>query len=62
MKEESATRYAYHLFGIVEDATKLSHANTDLCHNFVAQLVYLSKRERPDIELAVSFLCTGVVG
>ena len=49
MKCESATPAAHHLFDIVEDATKLSQADADLFHHFVAQLLYISKRERPDI-------------
>ena len=56
MKRESATYDAHHLFDISEDATKLSQADTDLFHHFVAQLLYLSKRARPDIQLSVYFL------
>ena len=59
-KGESATPAAHHLFDIAEDTTKLSHADADLFHHFVAQLLYLSKRACPDIQLAVSFLCTRV--
>ena len=62
MKGESATPAAHHLFDIAEDATKLSQANTDIFHHFVALLLYLSKRARPDIHLAVSFLCTRLRG
>ena len=47
MNGESATPAAHHLFEIAEDATKLSQANTDIFHHFVAQLIYLSKRARP---------------
>ena len=42
--------------------TKLSQADADLFHNFVAQLLYLSKRVCPDIQLVLSFLCTRVRG
>ena len=62
MKGESSTPAAHHLFDIAEDATKLSQADAYLFHHFVAQLLYLSKRERPDIQLALSFLCTRVKG
>ena len=58
MKGESDTPTAHHLFGISEDATKLSQADADLFHHFLSQLLYLSKRERPYIKIAVSFLCT----
>ena len=62
MKGGSATPAAHHLFDIAEDATKISQADTDLFHHFLAQLLYLSKRARPYIQLAVSFLYTRVRG
>ena len=62
MKGESATPAAHHLFDIAEDAMKLSQANADLLHHFVAQLLYLSNRASPDIHMAVSLLCTRVRG
>ena len=62
MKGESATPAAHHLFDISEDATKLSQADADLFHHFVAHLLYLSKRESTDIQLPVSFLCTRLRG
>ena len=58
MKDESSTPDAHHLFYIAEDTTKLSQANTDLFRHFVSQLLYLSKRARPEIQLEVSFICT----
>ena len=51
MKGESATPAAHNLFDIAEDATKLSQADADLFHRFVAQLLYLSNMARPDIQL-----------
>ena len=51
MKDESATPATHHLFDISEDATKLSQADAYLFHHFVAQLLYLSKRASPDIQL-----------
>ena len=62
IKGESATTTAHHLFEIAEDATKLSQADADLFHHFLAQLLYISKRARPDIHKAVSFLFTRVRG
>ena len=62
IKGEPATPTAHHFFEIAEDATKLSQAGANLLHHFVAQLLYLSKRSRPDIQLLVSFLCTRVRG
>ena len=58
MKGVSSTPAVHHLFDISEYATKLSQANAYLFHHFVAQLLYPSKRARPDIQIAVSFLCT----
>ena len=62
MKGESAKPAAHHLFDIAEDATKLSQSDAYIFHHFVAQVLYLSKRSCPDIQLAVSFLCTIVRG
>ena len=62
MRGESATPAAHNLFGIAEDATKLSKAYAYLFHHFVAQLLYISKRARPDIHIAVSFLCNKLIG
>ena len=39
-----------------------AQADTHISHHFVAQLIYISKRARPDIQIAVSFLCTRVRG
>ena len=62
MKGESATPATHHLFDISEDVMKLSQADSDLFHHLVEQLIYLSKRTRPDIQLEVSLLCTRVRG
>ena len=56
MRGESATYAAHHIFYIAEDATKLSQADAEPFHHFVAQTIYLSKMSRPDIQLAVSFV------
>ena len=60
MKGESATPATQHFFDIAEDKTKLSQADADLSHHFVAQLLYISKRAHPDIQQTVSFMCTRV--
>ena len=62
MKGESSTPATHQIFNIAEDATKLSQADADLFHYFVAQIIYLSKRSRPDIQLSVSLLLTRVRG
>ena len=56
----SETPASYHLFDIAEDMTKLFQTDAYLFHHFVAQLLYLSKQERLDIQLLVSLLCTSV--
>ena len=38
----------------------LDNATADLFHTLVAKLLFLGKRARPDIQLAVAFLCTRV--
>ena len=53
MKRESATPATHHPFDITEDVTKLSRTDTDLFHHFLAQLLYMSKRSRPGIHLAL---------
>ena len=52
---------ANHLFEINPECEKLSLAQADKFHHFVAKLLYLAKRTRPDIWLAVAFLCTQVM-
>ena len=49
MKGESSIPSAHHLFDIAEDATKLHQDDAELFHHLVEQLVYFSKRARPDI-------------
>ena len=56
MKGKSDTPTAHHLFYIAEDETKISQADADIFHHCLAQLLYLSKRSLPYIQLAVSFL------
>jgi len=48
------------LFAVDEKATKLTEAERKAFHTNVAKLLYLTKRARPDILTAVSFLCTQV--
>ena len=51
MKGESETPTAQHIFDIAEYATKLSRTDAYLLHHFVSQLLHISKRTRPDIQL-----------
>ena len=49
-----------HLFKTNENAEKLDEETADIFHTIVAKLLWIMKRARPDIEPAVSFLCTRV--
>ena len=44
----------------VEDREQLTESAAEVFHHIVAKLLYVAKRARPDIDLAVSFLCTRV--
>eukprot|EP00957_Ditylum_brightwellii_P035081 2659827-Ditylum_brightwellii.AAC.2 len=54
-----ATLAENHLHEVNDDATKLETVGEFFHHN-VAKLLFLSKRARPDIQTAVSFLTTRV--
>ena len=60
LKGPSVTPAANHLFEVNPNATKLSSVDSDMYHHLVAKLLYLGKRTRPDILLAVCFLTTRV--
>jgi hypothetical protein len=60
MAGESATPAASHLFQVDEDADKLDETTAQLFHHYVAKLLFLCKRARPDIQTAIAFLCTRV--
>jgi hypothetical protein len=48
------------LFDVNSDATPLDKQKMELFHSIVAKLLYIAKRGRIDILLAVAFLCTRV--
>ena len=48
------------LFHKADESAKLSSEDADKFHSIVQKLLYICKRARPDIEPAVSFLCTRV--
>ena len=60
MEGVAATPAADHLFKTRSDADPLDAETADLFHRITAQLLFLCKRGRPDIQTAVSFLCTRV--
>lgn len=49
-----------HLRECNEKCLKLEGAQSELFHSIVAKLSWIIKRARPDLEVAISFLCTRV--
>jgi hypothetical protein len=60
MKGVSPTPAANHLFDVNPEQEKLDEKQKEFFHHVVAQLLFLCKRARPDIQTAVAFLCTRV--
>ena len=60
MKGFSATPARQHLFKVNDECAKLDVATSELFHHYTAQLLFLAKRARPDLQTAVAFLCTRV--
>ena len=54
------TPAANHLFDVNDDGEKLNDEQKEFFHHVVAQLLFLCKRARPDIQTAIAFLCTRV--
>eukprot|EP00957_Ditylum_brightwellii_P091533 6969889-Ditylum_brightwellii.AAC.1 len=57
---EAATPAANHLFEVNNEAEKLKEEDAELFHHLVAQLVFLCKQARPDLQTSVAFLSTCV--
>ena len=49
-----------HVFKVNEKCPQLEPSTAILYHHLTAQLLYLGKHTRPDLLLAISFLCTRV--
>ena len=60
MSGVSPTPAANHLFDVNPDQQKLDITQKEFFHHVVAQLLFLCKRARPDIQTAIAFLCTRV--
>ena len=56
----ASTPAGNHLFQVNASGKKLDQGDADLFHRITAQLLYLSKRARPNLQTAVSFLTTRV--
>jgi hypothetical protein len=61
MKGSSVTPAANHMFLVNPECTKLNDVDAALYHYLMAKLLYLSKRARRDLLLAVSFLTKRVI-
>ena len=60
MAGESPTPAANHLFDVNPNQVPLNDTKKEFFHHVVAQLLFLCKRARPDIQTAISYLCTRV--
>ena len=61
MSGTASSPAASHLFMVNnQDPEYLDNRTAELFHTMVAKLLFLSKRACPDIQLAISFLCTRV--
>ena len=58
MKGPSATPAANHLFNVDPEYRELDKEKASRFHHLMANLLYLSKRARPDLQTAVLFLTT----
>jgi hypothetical protein len=61
-RRKIATAAPDDLFRVDEDAVKLEQKMAKVFHNITAKAIYVTKRARPDISLAVAFLTTRVKG
>ena len=48
------------LFNVHETSPKLNRAGADEFHSMTARLLFAAKRARPDIQVAIAYLCTNV--
>ena len=56
----AVTPAGIHLFDVDPNAEKLNKSDSELFHHVVAQLLFVCKRGRPDLQTAVAFLTTRV--
>jgi len=61
-RKRIATAAPEELFKVNEDAVKLEQAAAKSFHNIMAKAIYVTKRVRSDILLAIAFLTTRVKG
>ena len=58
--KKPATPATSDLFDKSEQAEQLSSGKSEVFHSIVQKILYICKRGRPDIEPALSYLCTRV--
>ena len=58
--EKPVTPANKNLFSSAKNSEELNDQKSETFHSIVAKLLYITKRARPDIETAVSYLCTRV--
>ena len=56
----AATPTNRNLFVVYKDLPPLETNKTEIFHHVVAKLLYVAKRARVDLQLAIAFLCTRV--
>ena len=56
----SKTYAANHLMMVNSDGKKLDKRRAELFHRYVTELIFLSKRGRPDIQTTIALLTTRV--
>jgi hypothetical protein len=60
MKGTAPTPASDNLFNIDEDSLPLNEKESDFFHRTTARLLFAAKRARPDLQVAVAYLCTRV--
>jgi hypothetical protein len=60
MAGEATSPAANHLFAVDDNQTKVDEERAQFFHTYVAKTLFLCKRARPDLQTAVSCLCTWV--
>ncbi|MGK3737709.1 MAG: hypothetical protein ACI90V_004556, partial [Bacillariaceae sp.] len=60
MNGTSPTPASDNLFDVDEDSPALSEKEADFFHRTTARLLFAAKRARPDLQVAVAYLCTRV--
>ena len=60
LKTNPTTLVTNYIFKINNECNKLPKEKAELFHTYVAKGLFLCKRAKPDIQLAIAFLCTRV--